>query len=252
MPEFRVRSPLLHLKKPITIKAEASDFLDCTYSFWNLPDISSQLTKFIDNWAYDRKFNSRYSLGFVDCLLELMWIQDRMPGSKNMNALSQIIFWEKVELKNKSDVIWLINWCKKNPPVFLNIIHGTIQQLTENNESESVILSLSDFMELEFKSWLCICEHEYLKLVKVTLFEKVIDHNLIYDHNIFACQELIYSGILKINLAILKLFIDDRNSFTIEERKNLGLYQNANVNVNKHQIISQPNDKVKTNSLIWL
>ena len=99
----------------------------------------------------------------------------------------------------------------------MNIIHGTIQQLTENNESESVIFSLSDFMGLEFKSWLCICEHEYLKLVKVTLFEKVIDHNLIYDHNIFACQELIYSGILRINLAILKLYMDDRNSFAIEK-----------------------------------
>ena len=73
-----------------------------------------------------------------------------------MNANSQIIFWEKI------------------PTVFLNIIHGTTQQLMENNESESVILSLSDFMELEFKSWLCICEHEYLKLVKVTLFGKVI------------------------------------------------------------------------------
>ena len=85
-------------------------------------------------------------------------------------------------------------------------------------------------MDLEFKSWLCICEHEYLKLVKVTLFEKVIEHNLIYDHNIFVCQELICSGMLRINLAILKLFIDDRNSFTIEERKNLGLYQTAKAN----------------------
>ena len=107
-----------------------------------------------------------------------------MLASKNMNAISQIIFWEKVDLKNKSDIIWLLNWCKQKPTVFLNIIHGTIQQLTENNESESVIFSLSDFMDLEFKSWLCICEHEYLKLVKVTLFEKVIDHNLICDHNL--------------------------------------------------------------------
>ena len=52
-----------------------------------------------------------------------------------------------------------------------------------------------------------------------------------------------------INLAILKLFIDDRNSFTIEERKNLGLYQNANFNLNEHQIISQHNEKVETDSL---
>ena len=79
-----------------------------------------------------------------------------------------------------------------------------MQQLTENNESESVIFSLKDFMDLEFKSWLCncICEHEYLKLVKVVLFDKFIDHDLIYNHNILVCQELICSGILRINLAI--------------------------------------------------
>ena len=94
----------LHSINPTTIKAEVSDSLDCANSFWNLPDISSQLTKFIDNWAYDRKFNSRYSFGFF-CLRELMWIQDRMLASKNINAMSQIIFWEKVDLKNKSDVI---------------------------------------------------------------------------------------------------------------------------------------------------
>ena len=104
-------------------------------------------------------------------------------------------------------------------------------------------------MDLECKSWLCICEHEYLKLVKVTLFEKVINHNLIYDHNLFICQELINSRILMIILAILKLFINDRNSFTIEERKNIGLYQNANLNLNEHQIISQHNEKVETDSL---
>ena len=90
-------------------------------------------------------------------------------------------------------------------------------------------------MDLEFKSWLCICEHEYLKLVKVTLFEKVIDYNLIYDHNTFAYQELIYSGMIRINLAILKLFIDDINSFHIEERKNLGLYKIAKADEIKHQ-----------------
>ena len=71
-----------------------------------------------------------------------------------------------------------------------------------NNESESVVFTLEDFMELEFKSWLCICEHEYLKLVNVTLFEKIIDHNLINDHDLFVCQQLINSGILLINLAV--------------------------------------------------
>ena len=131
----------------------------------------------------------------------------------------------------------------------MKIIQGTTEQLTEHNESESVVFSLEEFIDLEFKSWLCICENEYLKLVKVTLFEKVIDHNLIYDHMLFVCQELINSGILMINLAILKLFIDDRNSFTIEERKNLGLYQNANLNLNEHQTISQHNENVETDSL---
>ena len=61
-----------------------------------------------------------------------------MLAAKNMNANLQIMFWEKVDLKNKSDVIWLINWCKGKPTIFLNIIHRTIQQLMENNESESV------------------------------------------------------------------------------------------------------------------
>ena len=102
-----------------------------------------------------------------------------------MNARSQLIFWDKINLKNKSDVTWLFNWCKNKPTIFLNIIHGTTQLLTESNESDSVIFSLKEFMDLEFKSWLCICEHEYLKLMKVTLFEMVIDHNMIYDHNIF-------------------------------------------------------------------
>ena len=51
----------------------------------------------------------------------------------------------------------------------------------------------------------------------------MIDHNVIYDHNKFGCQELINSGMLLINLDILKSYINDRNSFTIEERKNLGL-----------------------------
>ena len=78
-------------------------------------------------------------------------------------------------------------------------------------------------MELEFKIWLWNCEHEYLKLVNVTLFESMIDYNLIYDHDKFGCQELINSGMLLINLDIMKSFINDRKSFTIEERKNLGL-----------------------------
>ena len=158
-------------------------------------------------------------------------------------------FWKEINLKHNSDVSWLFNWCKQKPAIFQNIVHNTVQLLTENNESESVIFSVQDFMDWEFKSWLCICEHEYLKLMKVTLFEKVIEHNLIYDHNTLAYQELIYSGMLKINLAILKFFLDDRNSFTIEERKNLGLFQIAKAVEKEHQIVSQHKDEVKTDAL---
>ena len=104
-------------------------------------------------------------------------------------------------------------------------------------------------MDLEFKSWLCICEHEYIKLVKATLSEKVIDHNLICDHNTFAYQALIYSGMIRINLAILKFFIDDRNSFHIEERKNFGLYKTVKADEIEHQIVSQHKDEVKTDAL---
>ena len=52
-----------------------------------------------------------------------------------------------------------------------------------------------------------------------------------------------------INQAILKLFIDDRNSFTIEERKNLGLHQITKAKEMKQQIVSQHNDEVKTDAL---
>ena len=54
---------------------------------------------------------------------------------------------------------------------------------------------------------------------------------------------------IRINLAILKFFIDDRNSFTIEERKNLGLYQIAKADEIEHQLVSQHNDEVKTDAL---
>ena len=55
---------------PTNINKVVSDSLDCANSFWNLQDISNQLVKFIDKWAYGRKFNTRYSFGFVDCLLD--------------------------------------------------------------------------------------------------------------------------------------------------------------------------------------
>ena len=78
---------------PMTVKSEAPDSLSSANSFWKLPDISNQLSRFLDNWEYDRKFNSRYTLGFVDCLLELTWIRDRMLVAKNMNAKAQLIFF---------------------------------------------------------------------------------------------------------------------------------------------------------------
>ena len=98
-----------------------------------------------------------------------------MLDAKNMNATKQNIFWDKIDLKNKSQMRWLFNQVKEKPSVFLNTLQGTVQQLTENNESESVVFTLDNFMELEFKAWLCICEHEYLKLVNATLFEQIID-----------------------------------------------------------------------------
>ena len=93
-----------------------------------------------------------------------------MLAAKNMNAKAQLIFWDKINLKNNKDVTWLFNWCKKKPTILLNVIRQTIKQLTENNESDSVLFSSEEFMDLEFKSWLCICGNEYLKLVKVALF----------------------------------------------------------------------------------
>ena len=53
-----------------------------------------------------------------------------------------------------------------------------------------------------------------------------------------------------INLAVLKFFIDDRNSFSIEEWKSLGLQQNSSHAPNdEEKVISQNNEEVKTDSL---
>ena len=65
------------------------------------------------------------------------------------------------------------------------------------------------------------------------------------------CQELINSGILNINLAVFKLFIGDRNSFTIEKRTKLSLYQTSNHNLNAgSQVMTQNNEEVKTDLLL--
>ena len=70
-----------------------------------------------------------------------------------------------------------------------------------------------------------------------------MDHNLVFEHDIFVHQELINLAMLLINLAILKLFVNNRNSFTVEEKKKLGLNKNANPILNEH------NAKVETDSL---
>ena len=60
-------------------------------------------------------------------------------------------------------------------------------------------------------------QDEYLKFVNIILFDKLIEFNLINDHGFDAILELIRSGMLKINLGILKDFINDRNHFCREE-----------------------------------
>ena len=69
-----------------------------------------------------------------------MWIRERMLAAKNMNATRRNIFWDRINLKHQSDVRWLFNEVKNKPSVFLNILRGTVLQLTENNESENVVL----------------------------------------------------------------------------------------------------------------
>ena len=89
----------LHSLSLPTVKSDASDSLSCANSFWKLPDMRFQPTRFIDNWTYDRRFNSRYSFGFVDGLLEVIWTRDRMLAAKNMNANAQNISGTRLILK---------------------------------------------------------------------------------------------------------------------------------------------------------
>ena len=101
------------------------------------------------------------------------------------------------------------------------------------------------------QSHLQLRKHEFLKLVyvHVSLFEKLIDHNLIYDHDTFAIQEIINSGLLLIILSVLKLFIDDRNSFSSEQWKNLHQSISQTLPTTEESDISQINEKVKTDTL---
>ena len=84
--------------------------------------------------------------------------------------------------------------------------------------------------------------------MNVTLFEQIIDHNLIYDHDSFDCQELINSGTLMINLAVLNFFNDDRNSFSIEKWKSLHQTKSHAIPM-EESVILQNNKEVKTDSL---
>ena len=51
------------------------------------------------------------------------------------------------------------------------------------------------------------------------------------------------------NLDILNFFSDDRNSFIFEEKEKLGLYNNAKLNLNEHQMTSNHNLRLGTDLL---
>jgi len=76
----------------------------------------------------------------------------------------------------------------------------------------------------------------------------MIDHNLIYDHDSFVIQEIINSGMLMIILAILKLFIDDRNSFSHEQWVELHQIKSQPTQM-VESVITQSNEEVKTDPL---
>ena len=64
------------------IESEAINSLSAANSFWNITDVNFQLKNFLDGWLYDKKFNNRYCFGFVDSLIELMCIRERMLAAK--------------------------------------------------------------------------------------------------------------------------------------------------------------------------
>ena len=64
--------------------------------------INLLLKNFLDGWLFDKKFNNRYCFGFVDSLLDLIWIGERMAAAKNMNATTRSIFWARVDISNKN------------------------------------------------------------------------------------------------------------------------------------------------------
>ena len=58
------------------IESEAINSLGAVNSFWNIPGVNFQFKNFLDGWLYVKKFNNRYCFGFVDSLIELMWIRE--------------------------------------------------------------------------------------------------------------------------------------------------------------------------------
>ena len=61
----------------------------------------------------------------------------------------------------KSNVGWIFGTSENNCLYYK--ISGLVKTANKNTGEESVWFCLEDFMNLEFKSWLCNCEHEYLK-----------------------------------------------------------------------------------------
>ena len=88
------------------------EFLDKYPSPIKLKEVEEQSS------SYNINFNNRYCFGLEDCLIELMWIRERMLAAKNMNATRQIIFWDKINLKYESHLRWLFDWVKEKAICF--------------------------------------------------------------------------------------------------------------------------------------
>ena len=114
----------LHSLNPDTLQTKVSDSLDFANKFWNLPDIKAQHTKFIDEWGYDRNFNNWYCFGFVNCLIELMWIRERMLAAKKheCNKANHILEQNQPKIRISFEmVIWL---GKRKSHLFFETLFG--------------------------------------------------------------------------------------------------------------------------------
>ena len=65
-------------------------------------------------------------------------MQERMLAAENMNATKQTIFWDKINLKNKSNLRWLLNEEKEKPSVFVNILQGQFMN-SQNAMSQKML-----------------------------------------------------------------------------------------------------------------